>query len=33
MVSRVESLPGNIGYIEVRHFVGQTAEFDAALER
>jgi hypothetical protein len=33
MVGRVDVLSGNIGYIEVRHFVGQTAEFDAAMER
>jgi peptidase S41-like protein len=31
MVSRSEILPGNIGYIDVRHFIGNTAEFDAAM--
>jgi retinol-binding protein 3 len=33
MVTRVDILPGNIGYIELRHFVGQAAEFDAAMEK
>ena len=33
MVSRAEVLPGNIGYLDVRHFVGNTAEFDAAMEK
>jgi retinol-binding protein 3 len=33
MVGRVDVLPGHIGYIEVHHFVGQVAEFDAAMEK
>jgi hypothetical protein len=33
MVGRVEVLPGNIGYVEVHHFVGDTAELDAAMEK
>ena len=33
MISRAEVLPGNIGYVEIRHFVGGTAEFDAAMEK
>jgi hypothetical protein len=33
MIGRAEVLPGNIGYVEIRHFVGNTAEFDAAMEK
>ena len=33
MVARAEVLAGGIGYIDVRHFVGKTAEFDAAMEK
>jgi hypothetical protein len=32
MVGRVEVLPGNVGYLEVRHFAGASvAEFDTAM--
>lgn len=31
MIARAEILPGNIGYIDVRHFVGKTAEIDDAM--
>ena len=32
MVGRVEVLPGNVGYLEVRHFAGaNVADFDAAM--
>jgi hypothetical protein len=33
MIARAEVLPGNIGYIDVRHFVGKTAEIDAAMDK
>ena len=33
MIGRVDLLPGHIAYIEIRHFVGKTAEFDAAMEK
>ena len=33
MIGRVDLLPGNIAYIEIRHFVGKTTEFDAAMEK
>jgi C-terminal processing protease CtpA/Prc len=33
MIARAVILPGNIGYVDVRHFVGRTTEFDAAMEK
>ena len=31
MIARAQMLPGKIGYLDIRHFVGMTPELDAAM--